>query len=277
MDLLLRGRGANIGARAPSWFVRILGATLGFTCFLVADVLSVTDLTGFSPIILGTAALIVGALVATTRFGSVLWMALVSLSLVVLIVCYTPVMLAPAKQFVRADMSSAPVDAVVVLSGSMTEEGLITREPIVRLLSGIAQARQLGVRTIAMSVISEQTGSRGVISSERDQRALVAQYAPDLELLLVRDVKSTHDEALQFVALGRTHRWQRVAVVTSPTHTKRACKTFETLGLAVTCRPSDAREYSLRYLGGAHSRLNVFRDVMYETLATLLYRSRGWM
>ena len=277
MDLLLRGRGAQTGARAPSWFVRVLGATLAFTCFLVADVLSITDLTGLSPILLGAVTLVAGALIATTRFGSVLWLALVSLSLVVLIVCYTPVMLAPAKQFVRSDGNTSQVDAVVVLSGSMTEDGLITREPIVRLLSGIAEARKLHVRTLAMSVISEQTGSRGVISSERDQRALVAQYAPDLELLLVRDVHSTHDEALQFVALGRTHRWQRIAVVTSPTHTKRACKTFETLGIAVTCRPSDSREYSLRYLGGAHSRLNVFRDVMYETLATMLYRSRGWM
>lgn len=95
--------------------------------------------------------------------------------------------------------------------------------------------------------------------------------------MFVRGVRSTRDEALQFVALGRTHGWQRIAVVTSPLHTRRACRTFEVAGLPVSCVPARSRGYSLRWLGGTHARLNVFREVLYETLGTLWYSYRGWV
>ena len=277
MDLLLRGRGADISARAPLWFVRVSGAAMGFTAYVVADVLGLTDVTGFSPALAGAVMGGIGALIAPGRFGVALWILTIALASVAALVSYTPLVRAPALHFVRTDSDNAPVDAVVVLSGSMTEEGLLTREVMVRLTSGIAEARRRGVRTIALSVIAEQRGSRGRISSEVDQTMLMRQLAPELEVMFVRGVRSTHDEALQLVALGRTHRWQRVAVVTSLLHTRRACRTFEVAGLPVSCVPAQAREYSLRWLGGAHARLNVFRAVMYETLGTLLYASRGWV
>lgn len=276
MDLILRGRGADISARAPLWFVRLCGAALGFSAFLIADVLGLTLVTGFSSIVLGVLAAVSGALIAPGRFGVGLWIVLIMLSLTMAIVTYTPVVQAPALHFVRADADDAPVDAVVVLSGTMTAEGLITSDVLMRLTSGVIEARRRGVRTIALSVIDGKTGG-GHISSERDQSSLMQQLAPDLELLLVRGVQSSRDEALQFVALGRTHRWQRIALVTSPLHTRRACRTFEVAGLPVSCVPAQAREYSLRRLGGAHARLNVFRDMMYETLATVFYATRGWV
>jgi len=277
MDLLLRGRGADIGARAPVWFVRLCGAALGFTAFVVADVLGLTDIIGFSPVLFGLTFAVIGALIAPGRFGVTLWILTIALATVAMLVSYTPLVRRPALHFVRADADHAPVDAVVVLSGSMTEDGLLSREVLVRLTSGIATARERGIRTIALSVIRAQPKGRGSVSSEADQVMLMQQLAPELEVLFVRGVYSTRDEALQFVALGRTHRWQRVAVVTSPLHTRRACRTFEGVGLPVSCVPAQSREYSLRQLGGAHARLNVFRDVLHESFATLLYAARGWM
>lgn len=276
MDLLLRGRGANISARAPLWLVRLCGAAAGLAAFLIADLLGLTDITGFSPVILSGAAMFAGAFLAPTAFGAVLWLALAALTATTMLVGFTPIMHSAALHFVRHDTSDEPVDAVVVLSGAMTPDGLLSGAVVSRFLSGIEEARRRNVHTIALSVIDNGEVTDRV-TSERDQKALMSLLAPDVNVLFVRNVKSTHDEALQFAALARTNRWQRVALVSSPLHTRRSCRTFETAGLPVVCVPGQAREYSLTGKGGMHSRMNVFRDVMYEIAATLLYSIRGWI
>ena len=277
MDLLLRGRGADISARAPLWFVRLCGAAIGFTLFVVADVLGLTNITGISALPLGVGAAVAGAFVAPGRFGVALWIAVFLFAVTTALVSYTPIVRGAAQHFVRSDRDSDPIDAVVVLSGSMTEQGLLTSDVLVRLHSGIAEARRRRAGTIALSVIAVQDGPLGLTTSERDQVQLMQQLAPELQVKFVYGVRSTHDEALQFAALGRTYSWRRVAVVTSLMHTRRACRTLEAAGLSVSCVPAAAREYSLILLGGSHSRLRVFRDLMYETFATLLYAARGWM
>jgi len=45
----------------------------------------------------------------------------------------------------------------------------------------------------------------------------------------------------------------------------------------VECRPAESRDYSLRWLDRAANRRLAFQDVLYETAARLLYRSRSWM
>jgi uncharacterized SAM-binding protein YcdF (DUF218 family) len=137
-------------------------------------------------------------------------------------------------------------------------------------------ARQRGIGELALSIVVQEGGSRHA-SSEADQRALAALAAPQVSVRFVRDVHSTHDEALAFSALARTHGWRRVAVVTSPMHTRRACGALGKAGLSVECRPAAPRDYSLRYLDSGGSRRLAFIDVLYELTATLLYRVRGWV
>jgi uncharacterized SAM-binding protein YcdF (DUF218 family) len=93
----------------------------------------------------------------------------------------------------------------------------------------------------------------------------------------VRRVFSTRDEALAFAALARTHRWQRVVAITTPSHTRRACAALEREGMVVECLPAVSRSYSPSRLANPVERRLAFADVMYETAATLLYRFRGWM
>jgi uncharacterized SAM-binding protein YcdF (DUF218 family) len=90
-------------------------------------------------------------------------------------------------------------------------------------------------------------------------------------------VHSTHDEAMAFAAMGRTHGWRRVMLITSPLHTRRACATFETAGLPVECRPAHPRVYSISRLDIPSDRREVFADVLYETAASMLYAARGWI
>lgn len=276
MNLFLRGPSANTRAPAPLWLMRLCGAMLAFAVYLVADQLGLGEVTGAPSLLLAASALLVGAVIAPTRAGVALWWLLALLSITTLTVGYTPVVQGPALHYVRRDSGTPPVDAVVVLSGSMTADGLLTGPVLNRLLAGIAEARRRGIPTIALSVI-EHSAAGSVVSTEADQRALLALLAPELTVRLVRDVHSTHDEALRFAALARTYGWQRVVLVSSPLHTRRACRTFEVAGLAVVCAPADARDYSLTRLGGVHARMNAFRDVMYETAATSLYALRGWI
>jgi len=248
---------------------------MGFAIYVLSDLLGAREVSGFSPFPLLAVSMLLGVFIAPSRFGSALWLMLGMLVTTVCVVSFTPIVRAPAQHFVRADISVQPVDAIIVLSGGMNGEGLLGLGVMNRLTSGMAEARRRGVRTIALSIIEDV--SRGTrVTSESDQRALLSELAPDLAVLFVRDVHSTHDEALQFAALGRTHGWQRVALITSPLHTRRSCRTFERAGLPVICVPARAREYSLLRLGGMFARLNVFRDVLYETTATLMYSTRGW-
>jgi uncharacterized SAM-binding protein YcdF (DUF218 family) len=276
MDLLLRGRGAEVGARAPLWLLRLCGAAIAFAIYLLAHMLGVTEITGIKPSVLFLPVLVAGALIAPTRVASLLWLVLGLEIATICLIAFTPIIRAPAEHFVRRDAGSEPVDAVIVLSASINGEGYLSTLALNRLISGIDEARKRSARTVALSVIDNESAEFPE-TSERDQRALLSVLAPDLTLLFVHNVHSTRDEALNFRALGRTHNWQRVAVVTSPMHSRRSCRTFEKTGFVVSCAPAAPREFSIRRLGSMSARLNVFKDTLYETVATMLYSTRGWI
>jgi uncharacterized SAM-binding protein YcdF (DUF218 family) len=280
-DLLLRGRGADVGVRAPAWLIRSAGAVLGLAIMQIAAALGVWTAIGASPATVRLALMLVGALLATSSRGSWLWLTSGVLGTVLMLVSYTPLVRPFTAPFVRRDaamgMSAAAgvPDAVVILSGSVTSEGRITGAALERFISGVQQARRLGIPVLALSVVGDDADP-SVESSERDQRELAQLMAPDLTLRFVTNVHSTRDEALAFAAMARTRRWRRVVLVTSPLHSRRACATVEHAGLPVLCAPAASREYALSRLDRPETRRLVFADVVYETAATLLYAVRGW-
>ncbi len=276
-DLLFRGRGAEVGVRAPAWLVRVAGAALALGVMWLADATGIWFTLGVARWKASVGALVVGAVVAPTAWGVLLWSVAGILSTVLVVVMFTPIIRPLTTAFVRSDpAATAPPDAVVVLSGSVSEDGLMTGQALDRLLSALMLLRQRQVPSLALSVVSASSGSPKA-DSEADQRALVALAAPQVTPRFVRNVHSTRDEALAFAALARTHGWQRVAVVTSPMHSRRACAALESAGLVVECRPAAGRDYSIRQLGSPEDRRLAFRDVVYESAATLVYRLRAWM
>lgn len=280
-DLLLRGRGADIGGRAPAWLVRSAGAVLGLAIMQLAAALGLWTAVGVSSFTARLVLMLAGAFVATSSRGSWLWLISGVLSALLMLVSYTPLVAPMVAPFVRRDavtVASAPVDAadaVVVLSGSVTSEGRVTGAALERLISGFQQARRLGIPVVALSVVGDDADP-SVESSERDQRELAQLMAPDLELRFVKDVHSTRDEALAFAAMARTHGWRRVVLVTSPLHSRRACVTVEHAGLPVRCTPAVSREYALSRLDRPENRRLAFADVVYESAAAVLYALRGW-
>lgn len=275
-DLLFRGRGADVGVRAPAWLVRVAGAVLAVGLAWLADAVGVWFTIGVSRWMASLGAVVVGLAIAPTVLGMLLWVVGAILTAVLLLVMFTPIVRPLAATFVRADApGDRPPDAVVVLSGSVSDDGLMTGQALDRLLSGMQLATSRRVPSLALSVVSA-SGQPG-IRSEADQRALVAMAAPLVTPRFVHNVHSTRDEALAFAALARTHGWQHVIVVTSPMHSRRACAALEVAGLHVECVPAAGRDYAIRRLDSAEDRRLAFRDVVYESAATLLYRTRRWM
>ena len=262
--------------------MRLAGAAITMSIFTVAASLGFWDIVGVPIWLLRLVALIAGALLAPTLLGSWLWLLLGALTTFSAIVSFTPIVRPIAQRFVRDDRSAPghatadPVlDAVIVLSGEVSDEGRVTGSTMERLISGVQNARTMKITAMALSATAPAFGDDKP-SSEPDQRALVSLMAPELQLQFVHNVFSTRDEAVAFTALAKARGWHRVLLVTSPMHSRRACATFEKLGLAVECRPAVPRSHDPSRLESSESRRLVFQDVLYELSATLLYRSRGW-
>ncbi len=253
------------------------GACLGLAAWLALGQLGVPQIIGRGATAdLGWAA-VAGAGLGLIGLQGVLWGALGLSAALVLLVGWSPFMEGRARAMIRSDpLAAGAPDAVVVLSNRLTTEGRIGAEGLSRLLGGFALARSDGARHIVLTRIKEHEG-RDSASSDQDQQELVARFAPGLTLHLIGPVKNTHDEAVATAALAREQGWRRMAVVTSPLHTRRACAAFEHEGLVVLCRPAVERAYAPDRLSGSGDRLSAFRDWAYEVLATFVYRRRGWV
>ena len=164
-----------------------------------------------------------------------------------------------------------------MLSSGVGEAGLVQGDGVDRLLAGAALAQRTG-RPLVVSVIHPRRLE--AVSSLADQRRIAALAGLGDRLWTVDSVHTTHDEAVRMAALARAQGWRRVALVTSPTHTRRACATFERAGLAVVCTPALARDATwggpapLRSPG---DRLRATRLWLHEVVGWLTYRARGWV
>jgi uncharacterized SAM-binding protein YcdF (DUF218 family) len=253
------------------------GVVLAAGGWLVLGILGVPSLAGLS----ATGSLpwvaLAGAALGAVGLGLVLFALLAIGVLAVFAVSSFPFLDNRMATKVRSDSTAgARVDAVIVLSGNLSSQGRIGSEAVDRLLAGTRLRQQLGAGALVLTT-SLRIRGRDTVSSNRDQRALVSRLDPGAELHFVGPVWSTYDEAVASAALAKQRGWTRVAVVTSPLHTRRACASFERLGLTVVCRASDSREYSLNLRRPAGDRLEAFRDWMYEVVATRVYRARGWL
>lgn len=275
-DLLFRGRGADIGGRAPTWQVRLAGAVLGLGLMELLAALGVFNALGMGVTTARGLCLLAGAILAPTAIGAWLWYATAASAALLLVVSYTPVAAPLLPRFVRHDAAGPAPEAVMVFSGAVTSEGRVMGDALDRLLSGMSESRRRGIPSLALSVVGDEDRP-DVPVSERDQRELAATFAPEPQLYFVRNVFSTRDEALAFAALARTHGWRRVLAVTSPSHTRRACAALEHEGLSVECMPAVSRRYGTLRPRTPEDRRLAFNDVLYETAATLLYRLRDWM
>jgi len=77
--------------------------------------------------------------------------------------------------------------------------------------------------------------------------------------------------------LFRERGWKRVVVVTSPLHTRRACATFEKMGMTVSCVAAEWREVAINTLRSPEDRIRTFQVWLYEMAGTVRYNQLGWI
>jgi len=239
-------------------------------------VLGVQQLLRVPDLVLYIPAAIVGALFGPTRLRALVWVPAAIIAATCIIVAYTPIVSKLAPPLIRRDSIPGRVDAVAVLSMGITPDGMMRSEGLDRLLTGLSLAKR-GVAPVVL-VSREQRGLAGKpVSDAADLSNIVALANPMARVIFVDSVFTTRTEAIRMAAIARANHWSKIAVVTSPMHTKRACATFEAVGLRVVCVPASVRGSGLYAGANAEDRLRAFRSWLYEVFASSSYKSRDWI
>jgi uncharacterized SAM-binding protein YcdF (DUF218 family) len=169
------------------------------------------------------------------------------------------------------------VDAVVVLSGGLNPDTTISNDALDRLLSALELVNG-GTAPILVTTTTQEVFPTGLLSSEMDQSRIMNSLTKQVVWLRAWGGSSTRDEATGVATLLGPRNLHRIALVTSPMHTRRACAAFEAVGFVVSCTPARMRDES--GLPPAHvplSRLALFGQWIYEVAAMTDYGARGWL
>ena len=262
------------------WLLAILGALLaGISWVLLVALTGLGKWYGLA-VPLGPVVCLAGAVLAVSRFQLVLWIGAGAVGLLGAAVAFTPLtttLLSPQALVRRDPPPSAPLDAVIVLSGGVTADSLLESEAADRLLTGLALMRDSAAPTLIVTRARRADSHRA--SADRDQAALRTLVARSFSMFVVDSVRTTRDEAVNSWRMLRERGIPapRVALVTSPMHTRRACAAFEQVGFAVVCVPATSRAYSPAYAGAPSQRFALFQRWLYEHAAWASYRSKGWV
>jgi len=259
------------------WKHAVVGASTGMLAamaLLLADIPGIPGQASFAFIAIVTIA---GALVAALGATRIIAYGGVTVALCTAIVTMTPIVDGPVSSWIRRDpLPSAPLDAVVVLSSGVNQDGALDVSGIQRLESALAVSRQNHARLLITTRVEDRRGGR-TVNSDSDQRKLIELGGDTSTWRIVSPVFTTHDEALRTAELLAPASARTIAVVTSPLHTRRSCLTFEKLGFHVVCIPSVERRYPVQHLSGPQARFIAFVDWLYEQLGMIKYRARGWV
>jgi DUF218 domain len=259
-----------------NWSGALIGASVGFVLIVTyhaTDFPRPIPLPWFDIVVATSAGFAAGGFTRsrTLAVASTLVAALVA------VIGFTPMMKTPVRALIRRDsIPSDRLDAVIVLSSSVSADSLLDPSAFERLISGLALFHDNGARLL-VTTRSRTSRSDQRMESDRDRRRLIDLIGDTARWHPIGPVGTTHDEAVKSAALLLPLGQRRVAVVTSPLHTRRACAVFERVGFQVTCVPADERLYSVYAFNGSTTRLHATVDWLYEELARLEYRLRGWM
>jgi uncharacterized SAM-binding protein YcdF (DUF218 family) len=236
----------------------------------VQQLIRVQDLALFLP------AAILGALIGATRLRPLVWVPAGAVATLCIVVAYTPIVSTLARPLIRRDPLPSSVDAVAVLGMGLTPDAMMRSEGLDRLLTGLSLAKR-GLAPVMLASREQRSFAGKVVSNSTDLQNLVALANPGARVIFVDSVFTTRTEAIRMGAVARANHWTTLAVVTSPMHTRRACATFEAVGLRVVCVPAALRQSGLYPGANAEDRLRAFRSWLYEMFASSSYKSRGWI
>jgi uncharacterized SAM-binding protein YcdF (DUF218 family) len=216
------------------------------------------------------AALITAAFWRTRLRGIFGWSA-ACLGILWLIVSFTPLTLWMARDLPRHDPLEA-ADAVFVLGSRMQTDGELTTEAMSRMLHGLELIAQGHAPRLIVSELLPPFPSYADAT-----RGLMQRLGITGEVLAVGPIRNTHEEAVAVGELFRERGWEKLLLVTAPTHSRRAGATFESEGMEVISSPSVQTRFDLERLDFLDDRTMAFRSLIHEWVGARVYRFRGWM
>ena len=214
---------------------------------------------------------LVGGVVYTTRLRGLvagLTALLVGLSIAV---AFTPLCARATGRLIRRD-AVVPADAVFVLSSRIQSDGELTTSAMSRLLAALELLGEHEAPRLVLSELAPPSRSYREVA-----RKLMDHLGLSQEIVSVGPVDNTHDEAVAVGRLAAARGWKKVLVVTSPTHTRRACAALEHEGVGVVCVPSMETQFDVEALDHADDRLRAFEALAHEWIGIYVYRWRGWL
>jgi uncharacterized SAM-binding protein YcdF (DUF218 family) len=222
---------------------------------------------------------IVGLAVGVTPLHRVLLVILAIAAGAVVVVTQTTLSNVLASHWIRDDQfPDSSVQAVVVLSAGLNPNATINGEALDHLITGIELVRAGKAPLLVTTTVRQRFPGGVVVTSTMDQSRIIALLGAQVLWSRTQPGRSTRDEALRSADLLLHQGIRRIAVVTSPMHTRRACAAFRAAGFTVTCVPARVRSPGSRNPGDSPAdRIKVFGDWVYEVIATAKYRANGWL
>lgn len=194
-----------------------------------------------------------------------------------LLVCLvTPVLRGPLAALTLRD-TPVKADAVVVLGGGVQcGTRALESSSLTRLVTGLKLWRA-GYAPVV--TVSEQSGLVGEANCPK-MSVLEREYIRTLypvdgpEVLTLRNVTTTRDEAQRVSEYAEKRGWQRVLLVTSPSHSRRAAGLFASYGLNVVSVPAPEIRFD-ETLPRPADRLYASRVLLYEWLSRVKFAVGG--
>ena len=246
---------------------------VGLTWLVIGD-LGIFDALGMPFLALWPVILIIGYQVGKSPLVSWVYRFSTALICLVAIIAFTPLMRALTADIMpRSATDPQPVDAVMVLSGSVSRDSLLSPVAVDRLLFGVELARRGMTRTL----VTSRTRNTPAITSDADQLRVLELLPDSVPWMIIDSATTTREEAVGTSKLAAKMAWNRVAIVTSPLHLRRACATFAKLLNNVECLASPGRELPVLTLSTPRDRIKALGPWLHEFLGWQWYRIRGWV
>jgi uncharacterized SAM-binding protein YcdF (DUF218 family) len=250
------------------------GALLGFTIGLVARELDFPTVISYhgDRSLLVMAAALAGAVLGLTSLRTLLSLSAAACGILWLAVALTPLTAGMAEGLVRRDPIRS-ADAVFVLASGLQSDGELSTIAMSRLLKGLELLGQGLAPRLVLSELPRGPRYRNAACEIMDAMGL------EQEVVTVGPVRTTREEAVAVGNLVRELGLERVLVVTSPSHTRRAAAALEAEGVSVVSVPSIETQFDLENLDESQGddRLRSFRSFLHEHAGLLYYRARGWL
>nr|WP_157465231.1 YdcF family protein [Deinococcus apachensis] len=241
------------------------GAVMGAALAVLAAYLG--EIRGTVPVLLVLimAGGVAGAFVWTRR---VLKVGAAVLALLLALCLLTPVLRAPLAALTLAQRP-VRADAIVVLGGGVQcGTRVLESSSLARLVRGLELWRDGYAPVLTVSEQSGLLGPADCVKMSELERAQVSTLYPSggPQVLTLRHVTTTRDEAARVRDLARARGWRRVLLVTSPSHSRRAARLFAAYGVTAVSVPAGETRYDLT-LPLPADRLAALKTLLYEGLS----------